>query len=104
MKIPVILVFLGTASAVSLPALNSDVQGDALLGKRADCNVCVTTINEGSTTVWDRSIPYDQGGLTSRGIYTGCDAMIDRKRSTRCSDWSVSTRGACGTVTKQQTC
>ncbi|KAH7227121.1 uncharacterized protein BKA55DRAFT_743565 [Fusarium redolens] len=100
MKFQAILALLAVTGAVASPVSDKDLQ----LEKRASCNVCVTTVKGNSETIWGRGIPYEQGGLTTRNVYIGCDALIDRKRSTRCSDWSVWTRGDCGRVTKQQPC
>ncbi|KAK1503165.1 uncharacterized protein CCOS01_17064 [Colletotrichum costaricense] len=78
---------------------------DNALAKRASCNVCVTTVKASSTTIWGPfSIPFDQGGQTSRGVYVGCNVHIDRKRTTDCPQWRVWTSGSCGQVIKQQTC
>ncbi|RKK10765.1 hypothetical protein BFJ65_g14762 [Fusarium oxysporum f. sp. cepae] len=104
MKFIALLALFVSAQCAFIPARNTALESGSNLEKRASCNVCVTTVNGQSTTYWDSEIPYDQGGHTSRGIYVGCDAHIDRKRTTNCAQWSVWTSGTCGTVTKHQTC
>ncbi|CAE7007403.1 hypothetical protein PTNB73_00046 [Pyrenophora teres f. teres] len=99
MKIPAISIFLATATAVSLPAQI----GNGQLEKRGDCGVCVTLYTPPTAQRWAHPIPYEYGGLTTRGIISGCDLWVDRK-STDCTKWTVWTKGTCGQVTEQHTC
>ncbi|KAF4925181.1 hypothetical protein CGCVW01_v003699 [Colletotrichum viniferum] len=92
MKLLTLFSCVAAATAAVTPRHDAEPAENNLQSRAASCNVCVNTVKSSITTIWGPyAIPYDHGGQTSRGVYTGCDVHIDRKRTTDCRSSSLAT-------------